>query len=202
MIITPPPPRRQHRQTCWCRCCRHLRRAAQIYQPPLPVWRPCLAPAMHGCRVQSHHLTQHCHHRKWHHCCHLRQLVQICQLPFCLGWPCLSGHCPTSSLLLPLLRWRTWLCHDCVAASIALVSFPSSCWYPCLSHSGFCPIRMLLATHCRCRAGVLASFALAPFWHCAGVIALVAQASPQASRWHLCPPRAGTNALVVLASSP
>jgi hypothetical protein len=117
--------------------------------------------AMHGCHVWPHHHTQHCHHRKWHCCCHLCPPVQICQLPCHFGWPCLSVHCPTSSLLLPLLHWRTCPCCTGLTASIALATLPSTCWRRCPSHAGFCSIAMPLATRRHCRAGIFAGAALA-----------------------------------------
>jgi hypothetical protein len=169
-----------------------------------------LALAMHGCRARLHHRTQRCHHRKWHCCCHLRQMVQMCQLPCRFGRPCLSGHCPSSSLLLPLLRWRT--CHCCagVTASIALMFLPSTCWRHCPSCTRFCPIAMLLTTRCHCRAGIFAGAVLVSLpalrWHlcrrCAGIVALIMQASLPALCWCLHSPRAGTIAFVELASLP
>jgi hypothetical protein len=159
-----------------------------------------LAPAMHGCRAWRHHRTQR--HHRWP--------AQMCQLPCRFRQPCLSGHCPSSSLSLPSLRWRTCPCCIGITASIALTSLSSSHWRHRPSHAGFCPIAMPLATHCRHRAGVFAGAALASLpascWRlcrcCAGILASIALAPLPALRWRCCPHCAGITARIVLASSP
>jgi hypothetical protein len=127
-----------------------------------------LALAVHSHRARPHHRTQHRHHHKWRRHCHLRWPAQICQLPCRFGRPCLSGHFPTLSLLLPSLRWRTCPCCTGVTASIALASLPSMRWRHCpscwlLPHCDAACNTLLLQSWRLCRhfAGILASIALA-----------------------------------------
>jgi hypothetical protein len=89
-------------------------------------------------------------------------------------------------------------------------------WHLCSPHAGIITPDVMASVPCnatgdmlsssrhlsRRYAGVLAWIGLAPCQCCAGVIALIVQASPPAMRWRLCPARAGAVALLALATSP
>jgi hypothetical protein len=134
-------------------------------------------------------------------CCHLRRLAHICQLPCCFGRHCLSRHCPTLSLSLPLRAG--------VLTLVALASPLAMHWSLCPPRAGIiAPVTLAFAP-----LVIVAELASLPAlrWrfcqHCAGTFAGVAlalfpQVSPPASCWRLCPPRAGAIAFVALASLP